>query len=101
MSVGRRVDHEHFDATCFLPPGVLTEAADSPQRNLNVYRHNKFKPSVTTWWSNCISCTALHSVRQFRDYSVVLLKIQVFVTGEAVTGIRRIVSAFVFSVKQS
>ena len=49
MLVGRRVDREHFDAICFFSPGVRTEAADSPQRNLNVYRHNKFKPNVMIW----------------------------------------------------
>jgi hypothetical protein len=81
MSVGRRVDRENLDATCFFSPGVRTEAADSPQRNHNVYRHNELKPNVMTWASNCIPCTALHSVCQFRDYSVVILKIQVFVNG--------------------
>ena len=86
---------------CFFSPGVLTEAVDSPPRNVNVYRHNKFKPNIMTWGSNCISCTALNSLRQFRDYSIVLLKVQVFVIGQAVNGVRRIVSAFMFSVKQS
>ena len=80
MAVGRHVDREHFDATCFFSRSVRTETADSPQPNLNVYRNKKFKPNIMTWWSNCVSCTALHSVPQFRDYNFVLLKVQVFVT---------------------